>query len=325
MDSDRHTPTWYYVWADGWEGAQRRRGRSPNSLRTWSTYVRDLGAYLEEQGIVSAELLTRDVLTSWQDGLRARGLKPASQQVAVSTIRGMLKWADRQELTPRSGLWGWLETPHVPERLLRALEPDQLARILGHYGSVRDLGGLRDRALFWFLATTGARIGEALQTDVAMVTGRMIVRKKGGGEHALVMSGRARAWVLDYLAARGRDQEPALWVHFGPRGRHRLRPDQVNDIWAALSASLDVAPFTNHALRHTMVTELADRDDVSDDDIRQQVGWATATMMTRYRKLRDARRQLIADRLDDLVPETPAPAAAPRRRRRRFRVVQRPV
>lgn len=324
MDSDRHSPTWYHVWAEGWEGAQRRRGKSPNSLRTWSTYLRDLGAYLDEQGIISAELLTRDVLASWQDGLRTRGLAPASQQVAVSTIRGMLKWADRQELTPRSGLWGWLETPHVPERLLRALEPEELARILAHYGSARDLAALRDRALFWFLATTGARISEALQVNVSMVTGgRMVVRKKGGGEHALVMSERSRSWVLDYLRLRGSDAEPALWVHIGPRGRHRLRPDQANDIWAALSAQLGVTPFTSHALRHTMVTELADRDDVSDDDIRQQVGWASASMMARYRKLRDARRQKIVDRLDDLVPE-PAPSPH-RRRRRRFRVVQRPA
>ena len=321
MGSDGHTPSWYHDWVEGWRRAQRRRGKAASSLRTWSVYLRDLGAFLEDEDVSGPELLTREVLHRWQDRLRVR-LGPASQQVAVSAARSLLKWVDREELAPRAGLWAWLDSPHVPESLPRALEPAELAAILTHYSRARDLAGLRDRALFWFLCTSGARISEGLQVDVGQLSGRMVVRQKGGDQHVLVMSERARQWVMDYLRARGPDGQPALWIHIGRRGRRRLRADQANVIWDQLALELRVTPFTNHALRHTMVTELAEHE-VGDDDIRQQAGWASPAMMARYRKLRDTRRQAIVDRLDDLVPE--ATALAPRRRRRRLRVVQRPA
>jgi integrase/recombinase XerD len=312
-------PDWFRGWVTGWRRSALRRAKAPTSLRTWSVYLRDFGSFLLDEEVLAPELLARDHLHRWQDGLRDR-LAPASQVVAASAVRGLLKWADREELSTRPGLATWLDTPRVPESLPRALEQAELARILAHYGAARrDLVALRDRALFWFLATTGARISEALQVDVAQVMGgRVVVRKKGGGEHLLVPSERARQWVMQYLTVRGRDPEPALWIHEGPRGRRRLRPDQANEIWAALAEQLGVTPFTSHALRHTAVTELADRG-VGDDDIRQQMGWGSPAMLSRYRKLRESRRQTIVDGLDDLVPELPP--AAPRRRRRRYRVV----
>lgn len=315
-------PGWYQGWVAGWVRAQERRGKAAASVTTWGVYLRDLGAFLNEEGIVDPELLTRGVLQRWQDRLSVR-LQPASCQVAAAAGRSLLKWSDREEVSARSGLWSWLDTPHVPEREPRALEPAELTAILTAYAAPsRNLEHMRDRALFWFLTTTGARISEALQVDVADVHGgRMVVRQKGGNQHRLVMSERARIWVLEYLRCRGRDQEDALWVHIGARGRHRLRAGQVNTTWAALAVDLGIPPFTSHALRHTGVTELGARDDVSDDDIVKHVGWRSAAMMPRYRLLRDGRHQQVVDRLDDLVP-APAPPPATRRRRRRYRVIE---
>lgn len=308
-------PGWYRDWRAGWVRAQRRLGRSSSTIRTWGTYIADFGAFLEGEMVNGAAQLTRDHLHRWQDGLSVR-LRPASQHVAVTAVRSLLRWADREELSPRPGLWNWLDAPQVPDSVPRALEPAELATIMAHYAlPTRDLQRLRDRALFWHLVTTGARISEALQVDVAQLQGRMVIRQKGGREHSLVMSERARQWVVEYLQRRGRDQEPALWIQLGPRGRHRLRADQANAIWRALAEQLRLPPFTSHALKHTGVTELGDHD-ATDNDIVQHVGWRSSAMMIRYRKLRDRRRQMIVDRLDDLVPPVPPPPA-PRRRLRR--------
>jgi integrase/recombinase XerD len=214
----------------------------------------------------------------------------------------------------------WLDTPAIPETLPRALEPHELAAILAYYTAApRDVVHLRDRALFWFMLTTGARISEVLQVDVAQVEGAMIVVQKGRREHRLVMSERARGWVLEYLKARGRDPEAALWVHLGPRGRHRLRSDQVNEIWARLARKLRIRHFSSHALRHSGATELHEHE-VGDDDVRVHLGWRSSAMMARYLKVRDRRRQELVDRLDDLIPEMP-PEPPRGRRGRRFRVV----
>jgi integrase len=312
-------PAWYRGWVTGWRRTQLRRQKAPTSLRTWEVYLRDFGTFLLDDGVLEPELLTRDHLHHWQDGLRDR-LAPASQQVAATAVRGLLKWADREELSAQAGLWTWLDTPRVPESLPRALEPQELEAILAHFaGAPRDLEHLHDRALFWFMVTTGARVSEVLQVDVGQVQGAMVVTVKGRREHRLVMSDRARGWVMEYLRARGPDDEPALWIHVGPRGRHRLRPDQVNELWARLAKKLRIRHFTSHALRHSGVTELHEHD-VGDDDIREHVGWRTAAMMPRYRKVRDRRRQQLVDRLDDLIPEFP-PEPPPRPTGRRYRVV----
>lgn len=314
-------PEWFGDWGVRWLAALRRQRKSPATERTWRTYVRSLGAFLKSEGVTSAELLTREHLHRWQDQLSVT-LAPASQVVAVTAVRSLLKWADREKVSVETALWMWLDTPRVPEGLPRPLDPEVLAAIMAHYAQPsRDLQRLRDRALFWFLVTTSCRISEALQVRVDQVRGdRMLVRKKGGDEHLLVMSAQARLWVMDYLRARGRDEEPALWIYDGPvAGRRRLTDDEANRIWKRLAKDLGVQPFTSHQLKHTGVTELGEYED-SDDAVVKHVGWTNPKMMRRYRKLRDRRRQAMVDQLDALVPEAPPPPPQ-RPRGRRFRVV----
>jgi integrase/recombinase XerD len=315
-------PGWYQAWGEGWYRAQLRRGRAAASLRTWSVYLRNFGRFLEEEGVSSPDELTRDLLERWQDGLRDH-LLPASQQVAVHSVRALLKWADLEEVSTRAGLWARLETPAIPERLPRALEPNELRAILEHYRPHRrNLIWLRDRALFWFLLTSGARISEALQVDVDQVGEAMVVLQKGGREHRLVISARSRQWLGDYLRLRGRDLEPALWIHVGQRGRFRMRDDQVNEVWTRLAEQLHIRRFTSHALRHSAATELGELG-VRDQDVSKHLGWRGLGQLVRYQELREARRQEFVNRLDDLIPPWPAPPEPRRRRRgRRYRVVQ---
>lgn len=312
-------PAWYRAWVVGWVAAQKRRGRAKNTLLTWSVYLRDFGAYLERRDVLDPADIDREILYGWHDELRER-LRPGSQETALTGVRSLLKWADREELSKRPGQWAWLEPPTVPEGLLRALEPRDLRTILQHYSRPSsDLLFLRDRALFWFLMTSGARISEALQVD--RDEGPMVVVLKGGSEHRIVISDRARGWITDYLRARGRDDQPALWIHLSRIGRLRLRDDQANKVWTHLALELGIRRFTSHDLRHTSATEFGDHN-VGDEDVRAHFGWRSTGMMRRYRKLRDDRRQEFVNRLDDLLPPVPPPAANRRRRPRRLRVVR---
>lgn len=316
-------PPWFVAWVADWRRAQRRRRLASTSLRTWTVYVRDFGTFLTREGITTPRDLTREVVQRWQDSLLGR-LQPSSQQVAVTALRSLLKWTDREELSVHSGLWAWLEAPHVDEKDPRVLEPAELGAILRHYARPRrDLAWMRDRALFWFLVTSDCRISEALQVERSQLRagGPIVVVQKGGDEHRVVISSRARQWVTEYLQIRGRDDQPALWVRQGARGRHRLRADDANEIWERLAVQLGLQHFTSHSLRHTGVTELGAHD-VGDEDIRAQAGWKSSAIMRRYRHVRDDRRQALVDRLDDLVPEPPPPTEGARGgRRRRFKVV----
>lgn len=315
-------PAWFGGLVEDWAAALARKGRAQKTIDTYRWILRDLGAWLAHCRVEQPEHLIPTVLYAWQDRLRARGLSPSGQAAAVTASRGLLRWAARERRGVPPTIWDHLESVQLPETLPRALWPDQLAAILAHYARAgRRLEELRDRALFLFLLTTGCRIAEALQVDRQdlVVSGRMVVRKKGGAEHQLVPSAKARAWLQDYDRARGRDEQPALWIRVGPRGRHRLTKIEANDIWTELCQQLGLERFTSHVIRHTAVTELGERG-ASDTEISKLVGWKSNAMAQRYRDVRTNRRQQLVDQLDDLVPDivTPSPG---RRRRPQARVI----
>jgi integrase/recombinase XerD len=246
--------------------------------------------------------LVAEVVYSWLDTWVEKEKSASTRMIVATAIRGMLRWAAREGVPVPAGLWERIEPVQVPEREPRALEPGDLQRLLTHLQAThRTLEQLRDRALFLFLLTSGSRITAALSLDVDQVAGRMRIVQKGGSEHTLVASVTARGWMEAYLARRGRDDQPALWIHVGPRGRHRLQAEQANRIWTALARKAGTPRFTSHMLRHTGATELGERG-WSDAEIAQHFGWRSTTMVRRYRNLRDSRRREMADQLDDLLP-----------------------
>jgi len=315
----------------GWEGHLLRQQRSPATVETWGVYARKFGAFLEDQGVDAPELLSRAVLRAWQDDNRVSLRSPAAQQVAVTAVKNVLHWADGEELLARPGIWAYLERPRVGENLPRPLREEDLARIVEYYARpTRELERLRDRALFWFLVTTGSRITAALAIRTDQVQGRgVIVRQKGGNEHLLVMSASAQEWVGDYLRRRGRDDVPELWIYIGERGRRPLHDYQANRIWSALSRRLRVPRFTSHVLKHTSASELGDVEP-DNQRVSDHIGWKDPRMMKRYRELRGgvAARAELVDRLDSIIRKNAPPASVivlSRRRRRPSRKTERPA
>lgn len=312
-------PTWWVELSGAWRRSLERRGRARNTVRTYTWVLGHFGAFLEAEAVQEAADLVPPLLHRWQDSLA--GYEPHSRSVAASCLRGILRWAAREQLGVQPGLWEHVDPVEVPEDLPRALEPAALRAILEHYAAPRrDLAYMRDRALFLVLLTTGCRISEALQVDVQQLQGRIVVRQKGGRQHLIVMSARAREWVSQYLRVRGRDDERALWIRPGPRGRHRLRREEANATWRQLAERLRIPAFSAHALRHTGATELLEHG-ATEVDVAQHLGHRGLGTVHRYAKLRAERRQELVDRLDDLVPPAPqhggGPAAADRRARRR--------
>jgi site-specific recombinase XerD len=261
------------------------------------------------------ELLTRQVLDRWQD-LLAGQVSPKSQAVYAGAVRGLLRWAGREERV-RPGLADFIETVEVPDHLPLVLEPEQLQTVVARFRRDRGtLEYLRDRALFWFLLTSSARISEALRLDlIDLDRSRWVVVQKGGGEKAIIISATARQWLERYLGARGKDAVSALWIHIGPLvGRRRLTRNDANRIWRRLCAELGIRRFTNRYLRGTSATELNELDATA-IDVAHHLGHKNLATILKYAKLRDRRRQAMVDQLDRLIP--PAPAPGVRRRPRK--------
>lgn len=307
-------PAWFRALGEDWFRALARKRRSPATMETYTTPLRHLGRWLEQQGIDGAALLDRRHLQDWQDSLVAQ-IGPKTQSVYATAVRGLLRWGGREERI-RPGLADWIEVPEVPHHEPLVLEREQLEAVAQRFQEPRGpLTYMRDRALFWFLLTSSARISEALRLDLEQVDRRRwVVVQKGGGEKTLVISTVARAWLEQYLRVRGKDAEPALWIYQGPIvGRRRLSRTDVNRIWRRWCKELEIPPFTSRWLRGTNATELNELGNTP-IDVAHHLGHRDLGTVMKYAKLRERRRQIMVDGLDQLLP--PAPASTPVRRGR---------
>lgn len=199
-------------------------------------------------------------------GLRAGGLSPASAARAVSAVRGLHRFAAREGLAA-ADVAREVRPPSPPRRLPKALDTDQVARLLAVPGL-----GLRDRALLEFLYGTGARISEAVGAAVddldltSLDSSSVVLRGKGGRARLVPVGSYARAALEAYLvrarpalAARGHGT-PAVFLNArgGPLSRQSA--------WTILRRAAEAAGLpvdgshavSPHTLRHSYATHLLD-------------------------------------------------------------------
>jgi len=314
---------------------QKRIELSPESIRSYVTPLQQFNRYMAERGVHRTDELTRELLSGWQESLKdrpiavgkrnARGqLKPATRSIYSIAIRQLLRFAASLELVDiRLGLA--IVRVKVDRALPRPIPAEDLSRIAGYLeraSTRRKLTGLRDRALFWYLVSTGARISEALQVtrqDAARVVGTALmtstVRRKGGAEGLLTCGPTVLAMIKDYLEVR-HDRSPWLWVNHAEGGWHylsteppvQLTASAANEVWRRVAKGARVPKFTNHQARHTYATEelaagvphMAIADAMGHKDLRQ---------MTTYAKVGEAHRQAGVDAADDLVKRHRPPKA----------------
>jgi integrase/recombinase XerD len=244
------------------------RGLSRNTL---SSYRRDLDRYLETLAAAGvgdlADATAADVtahLVRLREGSAEHpALSAASAARAVSAVRGLHRFAAREGLVAQD-VSRDTKPPALPERLPKALDVDQVTRLL------QVSAPPRDRALLEFLYGTGARISEAvgLAVDDLTFDGEPSATLHGkGGRTRLVPLGRyARAALEAYLvqvrpglAAAGRGT-PAVFLNArgGPLSRQSA--------WTILRRAAQAAglPVTGphavspHTLRHSYATHLLD-------------------------------------------------------------------
>jgi integrase/recombinase XerD len=249
------------------------RGLSTNTI---SSYRRDLQRYLNAlavAGVGALDGVTPAVVGGYVAGLRTgdahhRPLAIASTARAVSAVRGLHRFAVRDGLASDDPTAD-LPPPILPRRLPKALEVEQVARLLGS-ASHHDPLSLRDRALLEFLYGTGARISEAVGCrldDLDRADESVRLRGKGGKARVVPVGGYALAAIDAYLV-RGRPTllgagtasgTKAGMVFLNSRGGQLSRQSAWTIIRrAAQRAGISTASVSPHILRHSFATHLLD-------------------------------------------------------------------
>jgi integrase/recombinase XerD len=244
------------------------RGLSRNTL---ASYRRDLDRYLETlaaAGVGELADVTAAQVSGHLAGLRAGSpehpaLSAASAARAVSAVRGLHRFATREGLVAHD-VSREVRPPAPPKRLPKALDVDQVTRLLAVPGPPRDT------ALLEFLYGTGARISEAVGLavdDLDLSDDATVTLHGKGGRTRLVPLGRyARAALEAYLVqarpelvAKGRGT-PAVFLN--ARGGPLSRQSAWTILHrAAAAAGLPVTgphAVSPHTLRHSYATHLLD-------------------------------------------------------------------
>ena len=244
------------------------RGLSRNTL---ASYRRDLDRYLETlaaAGVgdlagVTAAQVTQHLLHLREGSPEHPALSAASAARAVSAVRGLHRFAAREGLVAHD-VSREVKPPGLPKRLPKALDVDQVTRLLEVPGNPRD------KALLELLYGTGARISEAVGLavdDLDFSDDAAVTLHGKGGRTRLVPLGRyARTALEAYLvqarpalAAAGRGT-PAVFLN------QRGGPLSRQSAWAILHKAAEAAGLpvdgphavSPHTLRHSYATHLLD-------------------------------------------------------------------
>jgi site-specific recombinase XerD len=241
------------------EHLELAKGRS---LKTIANYDHYLIRFLNFSKAKSPSGITDSVIREYRLWLNrlpseAGTLKKKTQNYHLIALRAFLKYLAREgiEVLPPERI----ELAKVPERSIDLITTQELERLL-KAPDIKDIKGLRDRAILELFFSTGLRVSElcSLNTDLDLTRDEFSIRGKGDKVRVVFLSPAAKAAVAAYLKGR-KDMEEALFVDYG-RGRKthgRLTPRSIENIVKHMAIKAGITKkVTPHIIRHSFATDL---------------------------------------------------------------------
>lgn len=147
--------------------------------------------------------------------------------------------------------------------------------------------GLRDRALFELIYSSGLRVNEAAclkVSDIDFDRRFMVVRGKYDRDRKVPVSEVAKAFVLHYLGPRA--QEPDAWVFVGFRGTNRgthVCSSSISERFRTLLRrfGMDKPEISTHSIRHSTATHLLENG-ASVRHVQELLGHSNIESTVRY-------------------------------------------
>jgi integrase/recombinase XerD len=240
-----------------WLAAVERR-----SALTVAAYKQELRRFFEFTGSKGLEIKSVNVdqlaaYMAWRKDFG--GLDSRSLAKAVSCLRSFFRFTMGEGMRPDNPA-SLLDSPKRRLKLPETMDRETVERLLATMDSETPLG-LRDRALFELIYSSGLRISEAVglnMRDMDFKESVALVKGKGNKQRFAVFGGEAAAWLKRYLGesrpllAKGNSGCQAIFVI---RGGKRL---SRKGIWKNYSkyATLAGTGTKVHTLRHSFATGL---------------------------------------------------------------------
>ena len=243
---------------------QLERRMSPHTVAAYVGDVVAFTAFLNEYhgsapGLRALADLKPGDFRAWLSPLAREGLIGASRARALSAVRNLYRWLDRDGRLHNAAI-SVLTTPKVKKPLPRPLTVADSRDLLSLAQEAEDSPwmGLRDRALFTLLYGCGLRISEALGVTRADAPLGDLLRVVGKGrkERQVPVLPVVAAATRAYLDACPYDGGPDAPLFVGARGGP-LNPATAQKNMRRLRRMMGLPETaTPHALRHSFATHL---------------------------------------------------------------------
>lgn len=190
-------------------------------------------------------------------------LKRVTQNYYVIALRSFLRFLiknDHQTLEPSK-----IDLPKTESRSLKFLERDHIDRLVTSIDTSKE-EGIRDRAIFELLFSTGLRVSELVKLNHGQINidrREFGVIGKGGRARVVFISDRASQWLKKYLEVR-KDKFKPLFIRYSGRvieenggEKMRLTPRSIERVVKKYVHRARIpVDATVHTLRHSFATDL---------------------------------------------------------------------
>lgn len=246
---------------------------SDNTVRNYRNTLTRFGQFLTEHDIVHTKEIDARVIQQYRDRLskkitaRKEEMSLRAQSYQIIVIRSFLTFLRKQGqlvLNPES-----LELPRNKHRRIEYLTDKEVQKIVQylihdtHHG---ELQKQRNKTIVLMIFGSGLRISELLalkKTDISDDDNRLVIQGKGGKVRSTFVAPASFEAVLEYLRARGKDENPYLFINHSKN--QPLQPDHykpltprmvqlmLKDAANAVGIYKKISP---HTLRHSFATKI---------------------------------------------------------------------
>ena len=265
--ADMTLPEGFGVLGEKYFNAMNALNYSPLTLDGKRYHLRYFAQWCEERSIYEPKAVTQEMVELYQRHLyrsRKDDGKPLSasvQRLQLCTVKIFYRWLVKQHYLAISPI-ETIEMPRQPKPLPSTiLSVKEIERVLKQADTSK-ITGLRDRAMFETLYSTGIRRMELLNLklrDVDPHHGVLRIEKgKGQKDRVIPIADRALKWIERYL-----DESRPYLVRYvneqtlfiSQRGGQRLRESSLTKRWREYIAAAGIEkPGAVHIFRHSSAT-----------------------------------------------------------------------
>lgn len=265
---------------------QYRRGCRPNTMRSSWTAIELFLSFITGADKPHLEQVTREDLYAFIEQEQDRGLKPLTVHTRLRAVKAFLRFLIDEEVVDHRVLSRRIAIK-VPEALPRAIDPDDVKRLLD---VIKDV---RNRAMILVLLRTGMRIGELLDTrvrDINLKERRIEIyeAQKNRVGRVVYLSDDAHSALAKWFKKR----DPQKAFVFYAQGRDTMTYQGARAMFMKYLVKADLANngYCLHCLRHTCASELLNAG-MRLECLQQLLGHSSIEMTRRYARLTDKTRE----------------------------------